>query len=337
MTDAESPVRADSSSDHPPADYPLPEAGWAALSNRVLVRISGPGTDKFLQGQFSQHLDEVVAGHSPRAAAATPKGRAYCLTRLVRDGEDILLDLDAERAESILTHLRKYLMLFRGTSADMIGRGRVFGLLGAATAQTLAGNALTDLEQPGDSLSLSNGFVIRVEPTAEGLSRFEFWQTTEPGPELDITEQRSLADWQATEIAAGIAALTEQTQEAFVPQMLNWQHVGGIHFKKGCYTGQEVIARMHFLGQLKKSLYRFRLHAAEAPQPGAAIIAGSRSVGSVVNAVALSNGTCELLAVIRHDAADGDLTVDGSSGQPLAPLPLPYAVPEREASPQADT
>ncbi|MBW0148873.1 CAF17-like 4Fe-4S cluster assembly/insertion protein YgfZ [Marinobacter arenosus] len=337
MTDAASPASGDTASTSTTASAPLPETGWSKLGNRLLVRISGPGTDKFLQGQFSQHLDEVVAGYSPRAAAATPKGRAYCLTRMVRDGENIVMDLDTSLAESTLTHLRKYLMLFRGTSAEPVTDGCVFGLFGDSEAKRLAGQAFSELKRPGDSLALNSGFLIRVEPTAEGLSRFEFWRTDESEAGLDASKECSLADWQASEIAAGIAALTEETKEVFVPQMLNWQHVGGVHFKKGCYTGQEIIARMHFLGQLKKSLYRFRLDADQAPTPGAPILAGDRSVGNVVNAVRLQNGTCELLAVVRHDAADEDLTIDGLADQTLAQLPLPYAVPEREKSPQTDT
>jgi len=328
MTDATSPA---------PATVPLPETGWSPLEGRILVRISGPGTDKFLQGQFSQHLDEVVPGHSPRAAAATPKGRAYCLTRLVRDGGDILMDLDRETAEATLTQLRKYLMLFRGTSAEVLDEGQITGLLGSATAATLAGDLVAGLEAPGDSIAISGGFLIRVEPTADGISRFEFWQTGPSEIELDASEQRPETDWRASEIAAGIAALTEQTREAFVPQMLNWQHVGGVHFKKGCYTGQEVIARMHFLGQLKKSLYRARLDAATAPQPGTAILAGERSAGTVINALPLANNTCELLAVIRHDAADSELHVAGFESYSLALLPLPYKVPEREKSAPSDT
>lgn len=338
MTDTDNPVSAATDSANELADTHLPETGWAELTNRVLVRISGSGVDKFLQGQFSQHLDEVVTGHSPRAAAATPKGRAYCLTRMVRDEGDILMDLDSDLAESTLTHLRKYLMLFRGTSADVMDEGRVIGLLGTSVAETLAGQGLSGLEQPGDTLKLAQGHLIRVEPTAEGQSRFELWQTGEAKPELDRKTEVPMADWHASEIAAGIASLTEATKEAFVPQMLNWQHVGGVHFKKGCYTGQEVIARMHFLGQLKKSLYRFRLEKADgSPEPGTSVLSGERAVGTVVRAVKFHNGACELLAVVRHDAADACLTIDGMPNQSLSRLPLPYAVPEREKSPQTDT
>jgi folate-binding protein YgfZ len=318
------------------ADVSLPESGQVTLADRLIVRITGPGTDKFLQGQFSQHLDEVVAGYSPRAAAATPKGRTYCLTRMVRDGDDILLVLNAELAEATLNHLRKYLMLFRGTSAEVLESGQVIGLLGRSAAETLAGTDLADIKKPGDTLRLPEGFLIRVEPTAEGLERFEFWALDKVAQETNT--EVSLENWYASEISAGVASLTEATKEAFVPQMLNWQHLGGVHFNKGCYTGQEIIARMHFLGQLKKSLFRFRQPPSEhLPEPGTSILAGDRSVGTLVNAVKFKDNTAELLAVIRHDAADDTLAVDGMPGQPLTRLPLPYSVPEREPSTGTDT
>ncbi|MBC7183536.1 MAG: folate-binding protein, partial [Marinobacter sp.] len=110
------------------ADFPLPSDGWAALTDRVIVRVSGPGTDKFLQGQLSQNLNEVTAGHAPRATASTPKGRAYCLTRTIRAGEDILMDFPSELADDTINHLRKYLMLFRGTSMDPLPSAGMVGI-----------------------------------------------------------------------------------------------------------------------------------------------------------------------------------------------------------------
>ena len=331
MTDLNTPVSA-------VADYPLPTDGWAVLNDRVIVRISGPGTDKFLQGQFSQNLDEVVSGYSPRAAAATPKGRAYCLTRMVRFGDDILMDLPSELADDTINHLRKYLMLFRGTTMERVTEARILGILGTGLAETLADESLDTLTDPGKSTRLSDGVLVKTQSTAEGTARFEFWRTAESKPALSANAQIALADWQASEIAAGVARLTPATQESFVPQMLNWQHLGGVHFRKGCYTGQEVIARMHFLGQLKKSLFRFRIErAANVPSPGSALLSDERSVGEVVNAVEYSDGSVELLAVVRHDAAQSPLHPKDMPEAVLVPIPLPYSVPEREKSAQSDT
>lgn len=319
------------------ADSPLPDHGWTFLDDRVVMRVSGPGTDKFLQGQFSQNLAEVVEGRSPRAAAATPKGRAYCLTRMVRTDADVLIDFPADLADSDVSHLRKYLMLFRGTSMEAAANVRIAGILGNQLAQSLAGDRLDQLVEPGDSATLDNGILIRTEPTAEGCPRFEFWQTGADAPALTPELRISAADWQASEIAAGVARLTPATRESFVPQMLNWQHVGGVHFKKGCYTGQEVIARMHFLGQLKKSLFRFRMEGTSAPEPGSALRTAERAVGEVVTSIVYTDGSCELLAVVRHDSADESLHPEAQPDVTLRPMPLPYPVPEREKSAQSDT
>ena len=332
MSDIESPL----------ANHPLPQPRCVSISDRVMVRIAGPGTDKFLQGQFSQQIDDVTQSHSPRAAACTPKGRAYCLTRLVRDGDDVLMELPAALSEGTVTHLRKYLMLFRGTSMEIEPDARIVGLLGEAAAEKLLPGNTGALAAAGDSVKINGGRLIRTMDTAEGMARYELWQTGD----LDTSLQQALedipaaplADWQASEIAAGVASLTTATTESFVPQMLNWQHVGGIHFKKGCYTGQEVIARMHFLGQLKKSLFRYTCgDAGTLPAPGEALLDGDRSVGNVVNSVRFSDGHSEILAVVRHDAAENSLVPESTPGAVLSLRPLPYFVPEREKTDTPDT
>lgn len=314
-----------------------PQEGWANLKDRVLARISGPGTNKFVQGQFTQNVDEVTSSQSLRAAACTPKGRAYCMTRLVRDGEDLLLSLERETAEETIQHLNKYLILFRGTSLDVLESGRVTGLLGTGAARQIAAIDTDELTQPGEVLDTGNGFLIRVENDSDHQARFEFWQTGDQA-ELPPSSELSLQTWLASEISAGVPWLTTATREAYVPQMLNLQHLQGIHFKKGCYTGQEVIARMHFLGQLKKSLFRIAFSGTNsAPEPGSRLIAGNSAVGEVVNAVLTADQQGEMLAVVRHDAASKTLTIDGNEHLQLKMLTLPYPVPEREKSEQADT
>jgi tRNA-modifying protein YgfZ len=319
----------------PVATFPLPDATRITVSDQVIVRVSGAGTDKFLQGQFSQQMADVTERFSPRAAACSPKGRAYCLTRMVRDGEDVLMALPASLAEDTITHLRKYLMLFRGTSMTVEDNAGLIGLLGKSAAEAVTEDPLGKLPAPGDSLAIASGRLIRTMDTGDGLIRFELWQTGEMPAgcreALDALREEQPVTWQASEIAAGVAILSPDTRESFVPQMLNWQHLGGVHFKKGCYTGQEVIARMHFLGQLKKSLFRFYCPAEGGTlSPGMALVRNDKAVGEIVNAVQRSDGQSECLAVVRHDAADADLALKHAPGILLKQLPLPYAVPERE-------
>lgn len=327
---------------NPVASHPLPDPARVNISDRIVVRVTGPGTDKFLQGQFSQQVGDVTPGYSPRAAACTPKGRAYCLTRMVRSGDDILMELQKELADETISHLRKYLMLFRGTSMEVAPDAGIVGLMGESPAETLLPGASRKLTAPGESELVEGGHLVRTMDTAEGMARFEFWRTgllpESLQQALDDIPEATLADWHGSEIAAGVAALAPTTKESFVPQMLNWQHLGGIHFKKGCYTGQEVIARMHFLGQLKKSLYRFTCNECDTlPAPGDTILDGDRSVGNVVRAVRFSNNSVELLAVVRHDAAGHTLVPEGAANARLIPGPIPYSVPEREQNDTSDT
>ncbi|WP_323751273.1 folate-binding protein [Marinobacter sp.] len=307
--------------------------GYALLSHRIMARISGPGTDKFVQGQFTQHVDEVTSDQSLRAAACTPKGRAYCLTRLVRDGEDLLLDLDASQAESTVSHLKKYLMLFRGTTMETLSAARIIGLIGEAAAASVAGDSAHSLTQPGQTLKVGDSHLIRIENTADNTARYEWWQPTgehsvpEDAPEIDVEK------WQISSIAAGVPWLTEASQEAYVPQMLNLQHLQGVHFKKGCYTGQEVIARMHFLGQLKKSLYRLSFNNTQQPPAvGSKLLADGKNVGEVVNALLTGEHEGQMLAVMRHDASAKVLAIDGMEGAKIQLEQLPYAVPEQQPS-----
>ena len=319
------------------ADQPLPENSWAELSDRLMVRVSGAGTEKFLQGQFSQNVSEVTADKSLHAAASNRKGRAYALVRMVRHNDDILMDFSRELADATEAELRKYLMLFRGTTMTRLENGRIIGIFGSELAQAVAGEQAalaTHLRQPGDTLATGHGHLILLEPSIEGPARYELWSTDGTLPAVldahDRRSQCSLATWQAGQIDAGVPWLTSTTAGAYVPQMLNWQHLGGVHFKKGCYTGQEVIARMHFLGQLKKSLYRLAVTTDAAPAVGDAISNGERNVGEVVNTLQTGPQQYHLLAVIRHDAANGPLTLADDADAKIQLCPLAYSVPERE-------
>ncbi|WP_165856978.1 YgfZ/GcvT domain-containing protein [Marinobacter sp. JSM 1782161] len=306
-----------------------PENACARLPEYRLYRVSGKDPHKFLHGQLSQSLDEISDSHSARAAACTPKGRTYALTLLAGDGDDVLLRLPESVADHISQQLNKFLMLFRGTRMDRLEDATVFGLWGQDSALALSSDAAS-LASPGDSLSLDDGKLIRVEDTAEGTQRYEFWRLQ--GDRQPAVDLAGAADWAAADISAGVPELSPKTLEEYVPQMLNLQHIGGIHFKKGCYTGQEVVARMHYLGQLKKSVFRLAVDGTEAIDVGTPVLAGDSRVGEVVNSVRFDDGHQEVLAVIKHTAlAKEPWQVEGHAGQ-VSRLPLSYAVPEQDAS-----
>ncbi|BES72493.1 folate-binding protein YgfZ [Marinobacter nanhaiticus D15-8W] len=307
-----------------------PKAAIARVESARLYRVGGKDPHKFLHGQLSQSLDDVKPDKSRRAAACNPKGRAYALPLLADYEGDIVLRLPRRIADEVTSQLNKFLMLFRGTDMKPLEQAHLYGFWGEATAEALLPEAM-ELKLPGDSITLAGGKLIRVQDTAEGVARYEYWQIDDSAPIPEGAEATE-ADWAASEISAGLAELSPSTMSEYVPQMLNLQHVDGIHFKKGCYTGQEVIARMHYLGQLKKSIFRLSLPSERPVEVGTQIIANDKAVGEVINSVGFDDGHQEILAVVKHAAlSTPDWHLEGFDPS-LERLPLPYKVPEQEAA-----
>ncbi|HKU15805.1 MAG TPA: hypothetical protein VJQ52_15525 [Steroidobacteraceae bacterium] len=136
-------------------------------------------------------------------------------------------------------------------------------------------------------------------------------------------------DWRLAGIRAGLPQVYPQTHEAFIAQMLNLDLLGGVDFEKGCYTGQEIIARTHFRGAIKRRMFRFGC-TTPPPVPGTRILAGEQHAGDVVDAAATGDG-CELLAVISLAQQDAGLELEANRGAMLQKLPLPYSVTESQA------
>ena len=131
-------------------------------------------------------------------------------------------------------------------------------------------------------------------------------------------------DWRLAGIRAGLPQVYPETYETFVAQMLNLDLLGGVNFEKGCYTGQEIIARTHFRGAIKRRMFRFQC-ASPPPAPGTRVLVGEQHAGDVVDAAAMDAG-CELLAVINLAQQDAELELESSRGARLQKLPLPYSV-----------
>ena len=144
-------------------------------------------------------------------------------------------------------------------------------------------------------------------------------------------EKVDAARWEWLDIRAGIPTITPATQEAFVPQMVNLDLIGGVSFEKGCYPGQEIVARMHYRGTLKQRMFLASITGTDGPQPGDKVYGGGfgdQACGTIVNAARSPGGGCDALAVIQIAGADaGGLHWKTPDGPLLKLLPLPYAVP----------
>ncbi|BBN64749.1 tRNA-modifying protein YgfZ [Pseudomonas sp. KUIN-1] len=246
--------------------------------------------------------------------------------RIVFEGDGCLLAMAGELIEAQLLDLRKYAVFSKSKLTDESADWVRFGLQDGDAALVSLG---LDLPQQTDSVVRANDLMaIRVSP-----GRAELWVRS---AEADSIKSRlashlneaPLNDWLLGQIRVGIGQVFGSTREEFIPQMINLQAVGGVSFKKGCYTGQEIVARMQYLGKLKRRLYRLTLSGEEIPQPGTALFSPvhASAVGNVV--IAAQDGqNIELLAVLQGDAAeDGRINLGSPEGAALQMSELPYTL-----------
>lgn len=301
-------------------------AFFCPLSHEGVLAVRGFDAAKFLQGQLTCNLNYLSDTHASLGARCTQKGRMQSSFRILLQGDGVVLAMARELLEPQLADLKKYAVFSKSRLTDESAAWARFGLVDAD--QALAGLGL-DLPAETDSVVRSEALIaIRVSP-----GRAELWAPAEQATALHDQlaaqlKEGNLNQWLLGQIRAGIGQVMEQTRELFIPQMINLQAVGGVSFKKGCYTGQEIVARMQYLGKLKRRLYRLSLAGGELPVPGTPLFSPNHgsAIGEVVIA-AQADETVELLAVLQAEAADsGDVHLGTLEGPGLQLLDLPYSL-----------
>lgn len=295
----------------------------APLPDQGLIHVSGSDAASFLHAQLSNSFEDLPAGKSRLAAWCSPKGRTLALFRVVHvdDGYMILLD------RSLVAHTIKRLKLFVLRSdvvlTDYTDDWAALGVAGPEAEQRISEALRNPPVEPESVKAWDDGHVLRLpasEPRFIVLGPAEtivdLWQrlggATVPG-DSEAWHLRLIRDGQPT--------VTQDTTDAFVPQMLNLEPLGGLSFTKGCYPGQEVVARLHYRGQLKRRVYRLDLPAETPPTPGTTLDDGD----SVIVDAARRDDAVEALAVVGVDRANGEtLSYDG---EPVLLRDLPYTMP----------
>ncbi|MGE7956644.1 YgfZ/GcvT domain-containing protein [Pseudomonas sp. NPDC089530] len=299
-------------------------AFFCALSHEGVLAVRGPDAGKFLQGQLTCNLNYLSDSQSSLGARCTQKGRMQSSFRILLEGDGCLLAMATELLEPQLADLKKYAVFSKAKLGDETALWARFGLSHANALLTGLG-----LELPAEDGAVArNDGLIAIRVSAD---RAELWVAADRAESLHRTlaaqlPEGDLNQWLLGQIRAGIGQVMPQTRELFIPQMLNLQAIGGVSFKKGCYTGQEIVARMQYLGKLKRRLYRVALDADELPEPGTALFSPTHgsSIGEVVIA-ARAEQNIELLAVLQAEAVeDGNLHLGALEGPGLQLLDLPY-------------
>lgn len=300
------------------------------LSHQALIRAEGADAITFLQGQLTCNVAEVDAGHSRLGGYCTPKGRLIALFRLFARDDAIFLRLPAELQQVTLERLRKYLLMSKLTldPADdaLVG----IGLAGPHCEEHLR-QVIAELPAVVNDVVTSGELsVIRVPGVAP---RFEIY-----GPFEAMTKTWSLLDvnaapvgmevWTLLDILAGVPEIRLATSEEFVPQSVNLDLLDAISFSKGCYTGQEIVARLHYRGTVKRRMVLARCDDAVVPAPGDSLHAsgaGEQTIGHVVSAAPAPERGYLLLISTAIEHARADTLHLGSPAGPLLEIDdLPY-------------
>ncbi len=310
------------------------------LSHFGLLAAHGEDARDFLQAQLTNDLRRVDEGRSQLSAYCTPKGRMLAVFRLFLREAHFYLEMPRALVEPTLGRLRKYVLRAKVSLEDASDALVRMGLSGPNAERELGEVLGTAPPTEADGVVHADGLtVIRIpgpHPRFELHGDLEAVQRA--WTRLDVRAAPVGAEpWTLLDILAGIPTVLPETVEAFVPQMANLHAVGGLSFEKGCYPGQEVVARMQYLGKLKRRMYRFHVDGDAPSEPGMDIYAPGggtpdQSVGKVVAAAPWPDGGRELLAVVQIASAEaGGLRLGAPDGPALEPRELPYPFPAQKA------
>ncbi len=301
------------------------------LSQFGLLQVTGEDAQSFLQNLLSNDIRDTDSGRVQLSSFNNAKGRMLASMLVWKEGDDYLLQMPRGLCEAMRKKLSMYVLRSKVKIAD-ISDERV--CIGVSGGKALSALQALNADMPTDSMSVvqtSDATLIRrdaqrMQIVAAAARASEIWKTLSAA----ATPAGSPC-WDWLDIRAGVPFILPQTQEAFVPQMVNFELIGGINFKKGCYPGQEVVARMHYLGKAKRRMYLARVMTDAAPLPGDKVFSAAdpaQPCGEVVNAAQAAHGGFEMLVVVQTEAADSfPVHLGALTGPRLEFEPLPYALP----------
>jgi len=312
------------------SDAAIPSAASGRLAHLGVLRFAGPDAINFLQGQVSNDTQPLAQGAALLAAYSTAQGRVLAVLRLLPHSSGVMAILPRELVLSTLERLRKFVLRAKVQIEDASERFSVIGTHDAAALQESAG-----IGPPAFGKSYLEHAGVGIARAADaGSDRYWVIRPTSGGARDDAAASDPAArarverDWRLADIRAGLPQVYAATSEQFVAQMLNLDLLDGISFSKGCYTGQEIIARTQHLGRIKRRMVRLRLPA------------GNWSIGQPLRlADGRSGRLAELASPGAHFEALAVLTLDPGAGADSgdAPpdlaqaveLPLPYTLKDR--------
>lgn len=305
----------------------------AHLADSGLIAFTGEESRSFLHSQLTNDVEHLGENEVRLAGYCTPKGRLLASFLMWRDGDAVLLQLARELQPAVQKRLQMFVLRAKTKASDALD-GRVLLGIGGADGEAVLRTWFDALpEAPYTKLDHPLGTLLRVAD-AFGAPRYEWLAASQTADTVaaELAARLAVAGpeaWRLADIHAGVPVITVATQEQFVPQMVNLELLGGVNFKKGCYPGQEIVARSQYLGKLKR-------RTALAAIDDAAIAAGTevftpadpeQPCGMVVNAAANGAGGVDALVEMKLEALEAGVVHAGSTqGPALRFQPMPYVL-----------
>ena len=317
------------------ASGPLARENFICNADELgLILVRGDDAADFLQNQLSNDVYKIGESSFQVSSYSTPKGRLLGVFRVVRVDNGYLLVTARATLPSLLERLYRYVLradVSLADASDYFARIALQsdrpGILGHPSLAPEPGASYQDdklVSLQLAPLGTQRRFLVLCLDADAAIS---LWQALAEG--LAVT---GFASWRLAEIRAGMPTIYPATAEEFVLQMANLNALGGVSFDKGCYPGQEIVARMQYLGKLKRRMFLAELETANLPRPGDELVAGGKSEvdgsGKVVDAEFAGDGRCLMLYIARIDRAEaGGLELLEQPGVPIRNLDLPYSLP----------
>ncbi len=302
---------------------------YSPLAHETLLEIQGPDTLTFLQGQLSCDTRELSDTQAVPGIYCTPKGRTVADLLLIQLGEDhIGLRLRRDICEHTAAVLGKYIVFSKAELQPQADNWELFGCWGEGAGALVTDLAGQDIAGPYACVRGDDFVAVQVDAAGQQFECYGKAGGSLAQRLAEHCEPGTQEAWQALEIARGVARIEAETVEEFIPQMLNYDLTGHISFTKGCYTGQEVVARLHYRGTPKRRTYLGELHSAELPKAGAPLFSagGAQSVGNVVNVVE-HEGAIKLLYCATAAGHEQGVYLENGADNSIIAGELPYSLP----------
>lgn len=294
----------------------------APLTHIGVIRVSGEEARSFLHNQLTSDINHLGADVVQHSAWCSAKGRMLASFIIWRDGNDFLLQLSEDLVPAMAKRLQMYVLRAKVKIFDESEAIIVLGVSGTGASAALKSASLP-VPEVMKSATFDDGQVVRIEEArflvaVKAASAVALWQL------LSATARPvGVPAWQWLDVQSALPLISEATKEHFVPQMANFERIGGVSFHKGCYPGQEIVARTQYLGKVKRHLYRLVCDQAMAAGDELfSVAAPDQASGMVVTGTASPAGGYEALAVLMESAAEAGVTLRSREGVAVRSSPV---------------